>query len=900
MAIEWMHTMWFRLKALFRRKQFDRDLQDEIAFHLSKREENIRKNSGDVGARNEKASLLDARRQFGNATRIKESTREMWSFPSLETIWQDISYGFRVLQNNPGFTVVAVLTLGLGIGVNAGVFSILNAATLRPLQIPKAGEVVSIAQILSGHYGRNVNGEGSLVSYSEYKNYRDHSDVFDGLVAFSPFQEATLGGENSQRLNGHLASCNYFDVLHVKPALGRGFVASECAAPGESAVLVISDKLWRGVFGSDPAIIGQNIRLNRTSFTVIGVAPPGFDGTEFTEAQFWAPITMQHAIHPAREILSVDNMSWLVLLGRLRPGVSIEQVQADLGVIAARADQSYPGRHTRIAVQRASTFDLPEERPYVIYAGLVVLAAVGLVLLVVCANLANLFLSRISGRAKEMSIRLTLGATRMRLVRQIITETMLIALMGGVVGLFLAWWSADGIMAFAANQMPKDEIGTINFHVGPDWRVLIYAFAISVLTCLAFGLAPAIRASKSNINDALKSAGTSEGSGPRTKAFSGRVLVGVQIAFSMILLIAAGLSLRVLYHAQTIDPGFEMKNTAVVTLDLSEEGYSKTRAGTFNRELFSKLAALPGVDGVSASWTTPLSGSHSSSVFSFDGKPAEEQIKFNTITPGFFNVLGIPIVRGRDFTDADLAAGGHVLMVTETAARRFWPGQDPIGKGVIDSDDKQTSVVIGVVKDANIDDLTEPHPVLLFLPAGKDDQTFLRIMVHNSRAYAGMAEGIRSAVHSLDAEILVTIAPLDANLEVWRAPSRIVAIVSGVLGVLALSIASLGVYGMVSCAVGRRKREIGIRMALGAASSNVRSLILRQAMRPVIIGILVGIVGCAAVAKLVSVLLFGVSPLDPVAFLSVPVFLFGVALIACYLPARRAMRVDPMVVLRYE
>jgi len=333
---------------------------------------------------------------------------------------------------------------------------------------------------------------------------------------------------------------------------------------------------------------------------------------------------------------------------------------------------------------------------------------------------------------------------------------------------------------------------------------------------------------------------------------------------------------------------------------LSDEGYSQMRAGTFNRELFHKLAALPGVDGVSAGWTTPLSGSHSSSDFSFSGRPGAEQVKSDIVTPGFFGVLGIPIVRGRDFTEADLAAGGHVMLVTEAAARRFWPGEDPIGKGVIDSDDKQTSVVIGVVKDANIDELTEPHPVLLFLLAGKDDQTFLRIMVHNSRTYAGMAEGIRNAVHSLDPEILVTIAPLDANLEVYRAPSRIVAIVAGVLGMLALSIASLGVYGMVSCAVGRRKREIGIRMALGAARSDVRGLIIRQAMRPVIIGILIGIVGCAAVAKLVSVLLFGVSPLDPVAFLSVPAFLLGVALIACYLPTRRAMRVDPMVVLRYE
>ncbi len=899
MAFEWMHKTWLRLKALVRRKQFDRDLQDEIAFHLSKREESLRTNS-DAGARNEKETHLDARRQFGNATGIRETTREMWSFPWLESFWQDIRYGLRAMRNTPGFTVVAVLTLGLGIGVNAGVFSILNAAALRPLPIPKAGEVVSISEIFTGNVNRGVHGEQSMVSYSEYKNYRDQSDVFDGLTAYTALDEATLGGEKSQRLNGELATCNYFEVLRLRPALGRGFFESECAAPGSSAVVVISDKLWRGVFGADPSIIGQAIRLNRTQFVVIGVAPPGFDGTEFTEAQFWAPITMQLAIHPSRELLSRDNMSWLMLLGRLRPGVSIEQVRAELGVIAARADGSHPGRHTRLAIDRASTFDLPDERPYVIYAGLVVLAAVGLVLLVVCANLANLFLARISGRAKEMSIRLTLGASRIRLVRQIVTESLLIALMGGVLGVFLAWWSADGIVAFASAKMPKDEIGTIGLNVGPDWRVLAFAFGISVLACLAFGLAPALRASRANINDALKSSGTAGASGRRANSFSGRVLVGMQVAFSMILLLAAGLLLRGLYHAQTIDPGFEMKNTAIVTLDMTEEGYDAARATSFNHELKNRLVAIPGVDGVAGGSTTPLSSAHIGSVFSFPEKPGEEEFHLNNVTPGFLEVLGIPIVRGRDFTDADSVAGGHVVIVTEAMARKFWPGEDPIGKGIVDPDERQTLVVVGVARDANFDELTESHPVFLFLPAGKNDQTHLNILVHSHGANAGMAEAIRKTVHSLDPELLVGIAPLEANLDDRRAPSRIVAIIAGVLGMLALALASLGVYGMVSCAVGRRTREIGIRMALGAAGGSVKNLIVRQAMRPVIIGILIGIVGCAAVSKILSVLLFGLSAHDPIAFLSVPVFLFAVALAACYLPARRAVRVDPMIVLRYE
>jgi predicted permease len=898
MAFEWMHTIWFRLKALFRRKQFDRDLHDEIAFHLSKREESIRKDARD-GVRSDKAPLLDARRQFGNTTRIAETTREMWSFPRLETFWQDIRYSFRVMRNNPGFTVVAVLTLGLGIGVNAGVFSILNAAALRPLPVPRAGEVVSIAQILSGKYSRNVHGEGSLVSYVEYKNYRDQSHVLEGLAAYEPFQEATLGGKNSQRLVGQLTSCNYFDVLHVRPELGRGFIGSECAAPGETAVVVLSDKVWRGVFDADPAIVGQTIRLNRTSFTVIGIGPSGFDGTEFTETQFWVPVTMQKAVDPLRTRLSDDNMSWLMLLGRVQPGVRIEQVRAELGVIAARADQSHPGRQTRILVQRASMFDRPEERPYIFAAGGVVLAAVGLVLLVVCANLANLFLARVSARTKEMSIRLTLGAGRMRLVRQIVTESLLIALMGGVVGTILAWWSAEGIVKFVASQAPKDEIGAIKVSVAPDWRVLVFALGVSILTCLAFGLAPALRASKANLNEALKSGEAAGPGGRRTKGFSGRVLVGVQVAFSMILLLAAGLLLRGLYHAQSIEPAFEMRGTAVVTLDLAEEGYDGPRAATFHRELRRRLTSLPGVDGVAAGWATPLGTNWSSESFSIPGTQVSGQVETNEISPGFFSLLGIPIVRGRDFTDADAAGGGHVVIITEAAARKFWPGEDPIGKALLGFGRKDISVV-GVARDANISHLTESHPVYVFLPAGKDEQIVWKVLVHNSLGFASTATEIRDTVRGLDPELLVNIAPLEANLEILRTPSRIVAIVAGVLGILALALASLGVYGMVSCAVGRRTREIGIRMALGAGGGNVKRLIVRQAMWPVVIGILIGIVGCAAVSKILSVLLFGLSAHDPIAFLSVPVFLFVVALVACYLPARRAVRVDPMVVLRYE
>src|ERR1700722_4652046 len=813
----------------------------------------------------------------------------------MQILLQDIRYGWRMLARNPGFTAVAVLAIALGIGVNAGIFSVLNGAALRMLPVPSAEQIVSIDQIFQGKIKRNVHGEPTLFSYSEYQEYRANNHVFSGLIAYDPFLNATLAGGRARQLYGQLTSCNYFDALNEHPPLGRGFVETDCAVSSAGTVVVLSDQLWQGAFGADRTLVGKRVVLNRTAFTVIGIAPPGFGGTEPIPSSFWVPITMQPVMEPDTDLLGDANVSWLALLGRVKPGVSIGRVRADLSVIANGIDERHAGRKTSLAIRTATFLGRPEEHNLVLGAAAVILVGFGLVLLIACANVANLMLARATARQREMAIRRSVGAGRWRLIRQLLTESLMLALMGGVSGSVLAFWSFEALSNFVISHL-HDGPPELGFNLTPGLRVLDYALLLTVITGVVSGLAPALHASRADVNTALK-----EGDSPfgMRGSWLRHSLVGVQVAVCMILLIAAGLLLRGLYFGQTVDPGFTMSGIAVASMDLRTQGLKEEPAAAFERRLKEKVAALPGVDGIAEARQTPLNDNHWVTNFSIPGKPAEYDVENNAISQGYFSMIGIPIVRGRDFTEQEVRVGANVAIVSEATAQKFWPGEDPIGK-ILREGDKSDLQIVGVAKDAQVSHLGESPKLYVYLPAGPKEQSHLQLMIHGGGGFAAVAAGVRSTAADVDPDVMVDVTKFEDNLENWRVPARIVAGLSGSLGALGLLLAGGGVYGGVSYAVSRRTREIGIRMTLGADGRDVMRLMLRQSMRPVLIGGAIGIAACAGVSWVLSSMLFGISAHDPIAFVFVPAFLLSIALLASYVPARRATKVNPVAALRYE
>jgi predicted permease len=899
---EWLNKTWLQIKALFKPRKLERDLEDELAFHLAAREQKNRE-----AGLGESEARYAARRQFGNVTRTKEKSREMWTFTWLETLWQDLRYAARTLRKSPSFSAVAILTLALGIGVNAGVFQIFNALALHPVEIGRSQRLLSVYQtfqILHPPMHRNVHDSDSRFSYLEYKTYRDQNQVFSGLAALDPFVEVTLAGEQPHKLLGTLVSCNYFNVLGIRPATGRSFVDSDCATAGAGAVVVLSDDVWRSIFAGDPAIVGRNISLNHVTFTVVGVAPAGFAGTEIARSAFWTPLTMQLAIHklggPRPDALGDDDLSWLKLVGRVRDNLTDEQVLADLNVVAAAIDHHHPGVASHPMVLTPTFFDAPDEHQTILGVGAVILCAVGLVLLIACANVANLLLARSISRRREIAVRLATGASRGRLVRQLLTESFLLALLGGVAGSLMAFWSFKTLVAFLLSHMPEG-FPSLNLRLSPDVRVFGYLAAMTLLTAFAFGWVPALQATRVDVSTQLKDEGSDWQGHPKRGNRLRRSLVGIQVAVSMVLLIVAGLLLRALYRAQTIDPGFAMQNLQALSFDLGAQGYSPERAAAFDRELIARLSTTLGVQAVAQATSLPLDNMHNETDAGLPGQQSDKAVEFNYVSPNFFSTLSIPIVRGRTFLPEETQSQARTIIVTETVAHLFWPGEDPLGKRLtLSFPDQPVCEVVGVAKDAQVSHLGEDHPHYVYLPAGPAEQAHLRLVVRPAAGFTLSARTVRTIVASLDPDLTGDVQPMTEFLELWRTPARFAGGLSAALGILALLLAAAGVYGTVCFAVSRRIREIGIRMTLGANGRDVMRLILRQALRPVLIGTVIGVVCCSGICWGLSTILYGLSSYDPLAFVVVPLVQVAVALLASYLPARRATRVDPMVALRYE
>jgi len=891
-----------RLVALFGRERRDRDLAEEMEAHVPMHvEENLRAGMSLDEARR------DARIKLGGMEQTKENYRARRGLPLLENFLSDLRFGARTLRKNPGFTAVAVLTLALGIGLNTGIFTILNGAALRLLPVPHAEEVIAVSQTyrkLQGPIHRNVRQNASFFSYSEYTAYRDQNDVFSGLLAYAPFVEVNMGGAHPQHLIGALTSCNYFDVLEVPPALGRGFTDAQCIAGNTAPAVVLSDGLWRSAFGADASIVGKRVILNRIPFTVIGVAPPGFQGSDPIPSQFWAPVNLQSSLLREPDRLADDSQSWLGLLGRSKRGISTKQTRADLGVIAGQIDLRDPGRITTVAIDTATLFSVPEERFLLLSMGGALLFAVGMVLLIACANVASLLLARATGRRKEIAVRLAMGASRGRLVQQLLTESLLIALLAGLLGSLISFWSTTGLVRFLQSNISAS-YWPLALNISPDLHVLAYALGLTLLTGIAFGLVPALQSSRADLIFAMKGESADSEAKPRSRNLLRGGLVAAQVAASMALLLAAGLLLRGLHRAKTIDPGFRMKSVAAIALDLNGAGYDNQRAEALQRQLLQRIAALPGVNAAAQASAVPLDDNHRATDLSIPGREDHVGVEYNYVSPAFFPLLGISIVRGRNFTETEGQTGAPVAILVESTARRLWPSEDPIGKTIrLDADYE----VVGVAKDAHVSFLGRSDNIYAYLPAGPKQQLDLRLLISGT-AGSPTTQTLRATVAALDPELAVEIVNLEENLTPWLMPGRIFSTLSGFLSGLALLLAAMGVYGLVSYGVSRRVREIGIRMALGADNRDVMALVLRQAMRPVVIGALIGIAGCAAVAWTLTTILpgdvslrflYGISPVDPVAFLGVPGLLLSVAVLASCIPARRAVKVDPMVALRYE
>jgi predicted permease len=711
--------------------------------------------------------------------------------------------------------------------------------------------------------------------------------------------KVTLGGESPQELEGVLVTCNFFDVLQLRRAIGIGFSSANCDSPSAPPAVVLSHALWTRTFAADPKIVGQTITLNGQSVAVVGVAPEGFDGVELTKAAFFASTSLARGQLDAVPILldfqGDPQLSWLTLLGRRQRDADVSQVRAELAVIAGQIDRQQPGRTTALRVAPASALTHPGARREFFSLAAVVMAAFGLVLLIACANVANVLLARAAGRTTEIAIRLSIGASRGRLIRQLLTESLTIALLGGVAGSLLAWWSFQMLFARMPAYLPRD-ISQARIDAYPDLTVLCFALGLIVITALVCGIVPAVQASKPDLHTAIKQ-GTADAGRQRAGWLRG-TLIAVQISVCMVLLISAGLLLRAVYAAHTIDPGFEYRNVAVVSYALRGPGWGDARVAAFQRQLMEQIRSLPGAQSVAHASKVPLSPGRQQTTFRLSIQGDEFLVDTNDVSPEYFSLLGIPILRGRNFTATELEGASRAVIVSEATARHYWPGHDPVGRTILMG--AVPFEIVGVAKDAHVTHVGETETSYMYLPAGPSAQRGLRMLVRSQIDFAALARGITAATRELDPELVVRVNRLEGNLEYWRGRSRVTASLSGALSLLALLLALVGVYGVVSYVVNRRRREVGIRLALGATARDVQHLMVRQTFRPIATGAIIGIVGASTASRALESALFGISPLDPIAFIGAALFLVGVAVVATVLPTRRALNVNPVTALRYD
>jgi len=811
----------------------------------------------------------------------------------VETILQDLRYAFRALVKSPAFTTVAILSLALGIGANTTIFSFVNGLLLKP---PAVADPDGLVEMWEHNVTRGTGiGSSMQLSYPDYEYFRDHNRVFTEMTAFTGETSSVIWNRSGEGelLHGAMASGNFFSVLGVRPALGRGFLPEEDRRGGDAPVVVLSHAFWNQRLGADPAILGKVLTFNGRGFTVVGVAPASFTGlmAGFT-ADFWTPFAMHAATSPSLD-LAERRMHWLIAIGKLKEGITRTQAAADLAILGEQLARTYPDANRNLAPSVMAVTLIPSPfRGLASGASGVLMAVVALVLLIACANVANLLLAKAAGRRREVAIRCALGANRRRVVQQMLTESVLIAALAGGLGLLLSLWAAPLLLSMKPASLP------LLLNISPDLRVFAFTLVASLVTGLAFGLAPALQQSAVNHVESLKEGTLQAGAG---KSRLRNALVIAQVTACVVLLVGASLCLRSLLNARSIDPGFETDGGVTAGLNVQTFGYDEARGRAFYTRLLDRVRAVPGVRSASLADHLPLSQIMRMEGVDFGTQPIS--IEMAVVAPGYFGTMGTPLVAGREFSPTDNESAPPVVIINQQMAQRYWPGQDPVGQFLTLAGPQQSRTqaqIIGVAKTGKYQSLGEdPKPYFYrSLLQEYEPNAQLIVRADDDAAILGPLRGI---IRELDPRMaLVGLETLGEHMQLPLFPARAAGALLGMFGVLALALAVVGLYGVIAYSVSQRAREIGVRMALGARAADVVKLVLAQGLRLTFIGLGIGFAGALVVSRVLSSVLYGISATDPLSFGIVALLLTVVALLASYVPARWATRVDPIRALRSE
>jgi predicted permease len=887
-------NMWTRLRswtaAMLCRTRKEREMDEEMRFH-------IEAHAADLVGRGvaPQEALRQARVEFGGIETAKEECRDAVGVSFLETLIQDVRHGIRAMLRTPVFTAIAVIVLALGIGANTAIFSVVDAVLLRPLAYRDSDRLVTIL----------MNGDGP-VSAGNYIDWRDQSQSFTAMCAAEAWSPNLTGIDFPEHIPGLKVAQDLFPMLGIDPMLGRLFVPGE-DKEGANREVILSYKLWQRRFSSDPNVLGNAIVLDGNGYVIVGVMPQQFQFAPFwaTKAELWVPGAFGPGVHAGGGSLRI--------FARLKDGVSLTQARAEIASITARLEQQFPGTNRSVVMTPLKEKVVGSiETPL-----LVLLAAVAFVLLITCANVAHMLLARAATRQKEIAVRAALGARRGRLIRQFLTESLLLGSVGGVLGLLIAVLGTRALIAMSPTNIPRVQTVSIDLHAA------LFLFAATILTSVGFGLVPALQASSVNVNDTLKEGGRSGGEGVQRNHLRSLLVVS-EFALALMLLIGAGLMIRTFAALEAVDPGFNPHN--LISMIVSVAGSKEADAGRrelFYRQLIERVRFLPGVQAAGAINHLPLAGDLWGWHFAIEGRPKPRPGEapgavYRMVTPGYFAAMRLPMVRGHDITDSDNATAPGVLIINEQAARQYWPGEDPLGKRV-SFDDETTNpktwlTIIGIAKDAKQDSWTDKATPEAYLAAFQNHDylgdsgteaskhmDYITLVVRTAGDPAAVASAMKEAAWSFDRNLAISqVVTMDGVVSEANAQPRFEMLLLTIFAAVALVLAAVGIYGMISYSASRRTHEIGVRMSLGATRGDVLLLVLRQGVCLAVAGSVAGIAGALLLSRLMAKLLYGVQPTDPATFGAVAGGLGVVAMLACYVPARRAMRIDPMAALRYE